>query len=147
MRRYEWLLAAYFTYTGILACILPIRAQLSALTLTLNLTILAAYALLVYADRLRPNELLSIIRDWFPFPLALLSYREMGWFAQPHLGFDLENAFIRWDRLVLRDWGLHRAIEFLGPVLPALLEIAYMLTYALAPFAVAMLYAYRHRER
>jgi hypothetical protein len=147
MRRYEWLLSAYFSYTAILACWLPIRPQIAVLTVTLNLSILAGYAFLIYAGRLRQSDLLSIIRDWYPFPLALLCYREMGWFAQPHLTFDLENAFIGWDRVLLRDWGLHRAMEWLGPVLPGLLEIAYMLTYALAPFAMAMLYVYRHRER
>jgi membrane-associated phospholipid phosphatase len=146
-RRYECLLAAYFTYTAALACILPVKPQIAAVTVILNLTILAGYAFLIYAGGLRHSELLSIIRDWFPFPLALLSYREMGWFAQPHLTFQLENAFIQWDRVLLRDWGLHRAIEWLGPALPALLEIAYMLTYALAPFAMAMLYVYRRRER
>src|SRR5262249_39014521 len=30
---------------------------------------------------------------------------------------------------------------------PSILEVAYMLTYALAPFAVAMIYIYRKRER
>ena len=146
-RRYEWLLAAYFTYTAALACILPVKPRTAAVTVTLNFTILAGYAFLIYAHSLRESELLSIIRDWFAFPLALLTYREMGWFAQPHLTFELENKFIVWDRMLLRDWGLHRAIEWTGPVLPALLELAYMLTYALAPFAMAMLYAYRRRER
>ena len=147
MRRTEWLLAVYFTYTAILAGILPVKPQIAALAVILNLTILAAYAFLAYAHSLRQSELLSILRDWFPFPLALLCYREMGWFAAPHLSFRLENIFIRWDRVLLREWGMHRAIEWLGPVLPGLLEIAYMLTYALAPFAVAMLYAYGRRER
>jgi membrane-associated phospholipid phosphatase len=55
--------------------------------------------------------------------------------------------FIRWDRVLLRDWGLHRAVEALGPVLPSVLEIAYTLTYELAPFGVAMIYVYRRRER
>ena len=147
VRRYEWLLAAYFTYTAVLACTLPVKPEIAAATVALNLTILAGYVFAVYANNLRKNELLGVIRDWLPFPLALLCYREMGWFAQPHLTFRLENAFVRWDRVLLRDWGMHRAIEWSGPFLPGLLEIAYMLTYALAPFAVAMLYVYRRRER
>jgi hypothetical protein len=117
------------------------------LTVVLNLTILAGYALLIYAWSLRHSEFLDIIRDWFPLPLVLLAYREIGWFAAPHITFRLENIFIRWDRALLRDWGIHRAIESLGPVLPSILEIAYMLTYALAPFAMAMIYVYRRRLR
>jgi membrane-associated phospholipid phosphatase len=49
--------------------------------------------------------------------------------------------------MLLRDWGLHRAIESLGPVIPSILEVAYILTYELAPFAVAMIYIYWRRKR
>jgi hypothetical protein len=147
MRRSEILLAAYFTYTGVLAFILPVRPHILTVTVLLNLCILAGYALLVYAWSLRHSLLLDVIRDWFPLPLTLLAYREMGWFAAPHVSFHLENLFVPWDRALLRDWGLHRAIEIFGPVLPSLLEIAYMLTYSLAPFSVAAIYLYRRRER
>jgi membrane-associated phospholipid phosphatase len=147
MRRSEILLAAYFTYAAVLACILPVRWEIGLVTVVLNLTILAGYALLIYAWSLRHSEFLDIIRDWFPLPLTLLAYREMGWFAAPHLTFRLENIFVAWDRTVLRDWGVHRAIERMGAALPGILEIAYMLTYALAPFAVAMIYVYRRRRR
>jgi membrane-associated phospholipid phosphatase len=147
MRRSEILLAAYFIYTAALAWLLPVRANIARTTVILNLAILAGYALLLYAWSLRRREFLDIIRDWFPLPLTLLAYREMGWFAAPHLSFRLENIFIVWDRSVLREWGLHRAVESLGPLLPSILEIAYSLTYALAPFAVAMIYIYRRRER
>lgn len=71
----------------------------------------------------------------------------MGWFAPPSHEPALENAWIAWDRVVLREWRLHAAIELLGPVLPSILEIAYTLVYALGPFAVAVLYAYRRRDR
>jgi membrane-associated phospholipid phosphatase len=147
-RRSEWLLAAYFTYTAVLAMfVLPVRPPIPILTAILNLTIVAGFALVAYADSFRRGMLLGVVRDWFPLALILLCYREMGWFAQPHLSFRLENLFIRWDHVLLRDAGVHDAIESLGPVLPAILEIAYSLTYALAPFAVAMLYIYRRRER
>src|SRR5947207_11606494 len=145
MRRSEILLIAYFTYTAALALMLPVRTHISTVTVLLNLCILVGYGLLVYAWSLRHSELLDIIRDWFPLPLTLLAYREMGWFAAPHLSFRLENIFVRWDRALLRDWGFHRAIESFGPVLPSILEVAYMLTYALAPFCVAMIYIYRRR--
>src|SRR5581483_8639617 len=146
-RSSEILLATYFTYTAALALILPVRSRIVTVTLGLNLCILAGYALLLYAWSLRQSEMLDIIRDWFPLPLTLLAYREMGWFAQPHLTFHLENIFVRWDRTLLRDWGLHRAIESLGLLLPSTLEIAYMLTYALAPLGVVLIYIYRRRER
>jgi membrane-associated phospholipid phosphatase len=47
--------------------------------------------------------------------------------------------------VVLRG-GARAVIESIGPVIPSILEIAYALVYALAPFGIAMLYAYRRRE-
>ncbi len=137
----------YFIYTAILSLILALRWPVPLVTVLLNLTILTGYALLIYADSFRHGEFLGVIRDWFPFPLILLAYREMGWFAQPHHSFKLEMQWIVWDRAVLNVWGLRSAIEALGPLLPALLEISYSLVYTLAPFSLAMLFAYRRRDR
>lgn len=147
MRPSEWLLIGYFTYTAILAFFLPLRPPLAQIIVILNLTIFAGYALLAYAWSLRGSDFLGIMRDWFALSLMLLAYREMGWFARPHETFSLEQSWVQWDRMLLRDWGLHRAIESLGPVLPSLLEISYSLVYVLAPFAVAMLYVYGKRNR
>lgn len=147
-RRSERLLAVYFVYTAVLALfVMPVRPPIPTLTAILNLTILAGLALAAYAHSFRRGLLLDVIRDWFPLCLVLLAYREMGWFAQPHQNLRLENLFIRLDRMVLRDWRTREAIESLGPVLPSMLEISYSLVYTLAPFAVAVLYVYRRRER
>ena len=51
-----------------------------------------------------------------------------------------------WDRAVLRG-GAAAVIESLGPVIPSMLEISYALVYALAPFAIVMLYVYGRREK
>ncbi len=147
MRASEWLLIAYFTYTALLAQVLPLHPPVPTVTAVLNLTILAGYALLAYADSLRRGDFLGAIRDWFPFPLMLLAYREMGWFAQPHTSFALERLWVGWDRVLLYRLGLKPAIESLGPLLPAVLEICYTLVYTLGPFAAAMLYVYRRQRR
>jgi hypothetical protein len=147
MRASEWLLAGYFVYTALLAQILPLRPPIPALTAVLNLTILAGYALLAYADSFRRRLFLGVIRDWFPFPLLLLAYREMGWFAQPQQQHRLEEIWVAWDRALLYGLGVKSAIESLGPVLPALLEISYTLVYTLGPLAVVILYASGRRER
>ena len=86
-------------------------------------------------------------RDWLPYPLSLLCYRESGWLApaiQPH---DLERKWIVWDRLVLDVWHGRVAIESLGPVMPAILETAYLLVYVIGPLAVGALYVFRRREQ
>ena len=145
-RRSECVIIAYLVYAGAVAAIRPVRPPVRPLTLVLNLTIVACYALLAYADSLRRRQFLGVLRDWFPFPLMLLAYREMGWFALPLAEHHLEEQWVVWDRWVLRG-GAHAAIEWLGPLLPSALEIAYSLVYALAPFAVAVLYAYGRRDR
>jgi membrane-associated phospholipid phosphatase len=137
---------AFLVYAAVSAAVLPVRPPIRPLTIALNTLIVAAYALLIYADRPRRSELLSVIRDWLPLLLVLLAYREMGWFALPMHAHPLEMRWVEWDRLVLRG-GARRAIELLGPVLPGALEIAYSLVYTLGPFAVAMLYVYRQRPR
>lgn len=126
---------------------LPLRPRVPSVTVVLNLTVLAAYALLIYAHSLRGSELLGVMRDWFPLVLVLLAYREMGWFEPREHSYVLEHRWIVWDRMLLRDWGVHRAIESLGPLIPSLLEFAYSLVYTVAPFALAMLYAYGARKR
>jgi membrane-associated phospholipid phosphatase len=145
-RRSECVLIAYLIYTAAVAVGRPVSPAVRAVTLLLNLQVLACYALLAYAGSLRRGLLLSVARDWFPFCLLLLAYREMGWFALPHSGHALERGWVVWDRMVLAG-GARAAIECLGPVLPSLLEICYSLVYALGPFSVAMLYCYRRRER
>ncbi len=147
MRRSEWVLIGYFAYAAALSLVLPVRTGLQALVITLNLAVIACYALLAAAHKLRGNRLLGIQRDLLPLPLMLLGYREMGWFAPAHHTFYWERIWVQWDRLLLRQAGLHSAIEALGPVLPSLLEISYTLVYAIAPFSVAMLFVYDCRER
>jgi membrane-associated phospholipid phosphatase len=146
LRRSECVIVAFLIYAAVSAAILPVRPPIRPLTIALNTGLLAVYALLVYADRLRRREFLSVVRDWFPLVLVLLAYRQMGWFALPMTEHPLETAWVVWDRIVLRG-GASRIIEILGPVLPAILEIAYSLVYTLGPFGVAVLYLSRRRER
>ena len=143
----ELIFIAYFIYTAALALVLPLKPPLPLVIVSLNALILGGFALLARAAGLRHRLFLEVLRDWYPAPLMLLAYREMGWFAQPHTSFHLENTWVRWDRALLNDWGLKRLIESAGAAGPAVLETAYLLVYAVAPFAMAMFYVYRHRER
>jgi membrane-associated phospholipid phosphatase len=147
VRRSEWLLIAYFAYAGALAQFLPARPPVPVITLALNLAIIAGFALVAYADSLRRGRFLSILRDWYPAPLMLLAYREMGWFAPAHHSYELENVWVAWDKVLLNTWGLKPAIEWLGPVLPSVLEISYSLVYTIPSFALAMLYVYHRRSQ
>jgi membrane-associated phospholipid phosphatase len=145
VRRSEWVILGFLVYAMALGNLLPVALSVRNLVLLLNGTILAGYAVLIVLDRTQPALVFSVVRDAASLALIVLAYREMGWFAQPHPAHTLEASWVTWDRVVLRG-GARAVIESIGPVIPSILEIAYALVYALAPFGIAMLYAYRRRE-
>ena len=147
LRRSEWVLVAYFFYAAIVAHVLPVQRNIALLTLGLNASIIASYVLLAHVDSLRRRRFLSTVRDWYPTPLLVLAYREMGWFAPSHHSFALEKTWVVWDRFFLNTLGVKALIEYFGPVLPSLLEISYILVYAVPYFSLGVLYAYHRRER
>jgi membrane-associated phospholipid phosphatase len=147
LRVSEWVLAAYYAYTTLLAVVLPIATDLRARTWIVNACIVLVYAVVLSLERKQPREWHSIARDWIPMPLMLLAYKEMGWFAPSSHDFHLEQQWIIVDRLVLRDWGLQRGIESLGWLIPALLELCYLLVYAVPAFTIGIVYAERRREQ
>ena len=143
VRRSEWVIFAFLVYAPALGVILQLHA---ARLIVVNALLAAAYAVLIYRDSLRPSLALSVARDWLPLAFVLLAYREMGWFAVPHTAHPLEMRWVAWDRSLLRG-GVRTAIESMGVVVPSVLEICYSVVYAIAPFAVAILYLYRSRDR
>lgn len=142
----EWVLWAFLAYAAVLSFALPLPRATRVAIIGVNLAICAVYALLLVLAKVRPRVYLSMARDWLPFALTLLAYREMGWFAVPHLAHPLETRWIVWDHALLNG-GAKAAIESLGPVLPSLFELSYALVYALGPLSMAMLYAYGRRQR
>jgi membrane-associated phospholipid phosphatase len=146
VHRSEWVILGFLVYAVALGFLLPVTLSVRNLVTLLNFAILAAYTVLIVSDRAKPAGVFSVVRDLASLALIVLAYREMGWFAQPHLDHNLEASWVAWDRVVLRG-GAKVAIESLGPVIPSILEISYAMVYALAPFAVAMLYVYKRREK
>jgi membrane-associated phospholipid phosphatase len=139
-RRSELLFAAYFLYLIALAFTRPIDHDVRWLTLTLNGALIFWFCLLAIADPPRRGTALGIIRDWLMLPLILLAYREMGWMALPQTSHALEQEWVKWDRLLLNDWGGRAVIESLGPVIPNVLELSYLLVYAVPFISVAYFY-------
>ena len=146
VRRSEWVIFSFLVYAAVLAALLPVSNSVRYRVIILNTALILTYAFLVPLFSNATSLALSITRDAISMVLVILAYREMGWFAQPHLNQNLESSWVIWDRAVLRGGG-RAAIEVLGPLLPSLLEISYALVYTLAPFGIVMLYVYGHRER
>jgi hypothetical protein len=89
----------------------------------------------------------TIVRDWLPAAFVLVAYWSVDWVALPHGDYEIENRIVRYDRRLLDSWGVRTAIESLGPLLPAILEAAYLGIYAVLPVAIAGFYARRERDR
>jgi membrane-associated phospholipid phosphatase len=147
LRRSEIVLVVYLSYAAAVSIFMPRSSEVRTTVLLLNATVIAGLHLLAFAHSLRRNRVLGALRDWLPTLLILLSYRQMGWIGRPPVDDHLERAWLYWDRIVLYDWGLCAAIEVAGPLLPALLELAYALVSTIPLFCVAMLAAYRHSDR
>ena len=137
----------YFVYVTAIAHILPVKPSVPAVMLWLNLAIIAGYLFLAYADSLRRRRLLGILRDWYPTALLLLAYSEIGWLAPAGHSYALERTWVRWDKFLLNDLGVKALIESAGLAFPVLLEISYTLVYSMPFIGLAVLYAYRRRER
>ena len=144
MRKSERILGAYFVYTSVLALTLNLRTEVRARSLAVNAAIAVVYSVLLAARR---RSWIDVVRDYLPLPLMLVAFKQMGWFAPMRHEHRFENGWIVWDRLVLDDWGMRAAIESLGPALPVLLELSYLLVYALPVASVVTVYALGRRER
>lgn len=132
LRPYEWLIIAYFTYVAAIAPLFIGHGETRWLG--------AAVAGVVTAILFGLTRYYSILRDWAPIGFTLAAYREMNWFSPSVRDHHLENAWIVWDRWLLDAAHLRAAIESLGPLLPSILEICYVLVYAIAPISLTILF-------
>jgi membrane-associated phospholipid phosphatase len=146
-RRSELFFIAYFLYVMGIAAVRPIAEPVKMLIFSLNPALILWFCLFAWAHKDRGFTILDHVRDWYPVPLILLAFREMGWMALPHASTAFEDYWVVWDRRLLYDWGLKAAIESLGPLLPNLLELSYMLVYVMPIVTVAVFYIYGARER
>jgi len=113
--------------------------------LTLGAVAAVLFAL-AYAEEHGPRRAISYARDWVTLALLLAAYREMDWFTPRHFDNHLEKVWIVWDRTLLHALGLRQIIEWTGPWVPSVLEISYLLVYAVGPFLVAMVYVHQRRQ-
>lgn len=145
-RKSEWICLAYFAYTAAVAALRPVGARARWEVWAADAAVLGALAFLA-SPRMARIPALAVLRDWLPIALILLAYRQMGWMALPHENRNFEQHWIGLDRLLLEHWGLKRAIESLGPLLPNVLELSYLLVYVMPVAATSVFYAARARER
>ena len=130
MRRSELVLFIYFVYAAALAMLLPVSGEVRVVSVVLNLTILAGYALLIYAHGLRGRKLLDVTRDWLPLVLLLLAYREMGWLAPRTHAYSLVYVTAPFGLAMLYVYGARKRSErYL-----LILVLGVLLSYAQFPY-------------
>lgn len=118
-----------------------------ASTRVLTLTIPVGLIALGRADAASTRRIWSIMRDWVPAVLVLVAYWSVDGSSSPQADRQLEHALIGWDRTLLNEWGLGAGIERLGAVVPTMLELAYLLLYAVLPVTIAAFYITHQRHR
>jgi membrane-associated phospholipid phosphatase len=147
LRSAEWLLIVYFGYVAAIAPRFPLGPQINWRPFLVEALVCTLFLALAYGETREHAELFSILRDWLAVGLILLAYREMDWFSTLPRNSQLELRWVGWDRAILYQGGLQRAIESLGLLGPLYLELCYALVYAVAPFVVGILYFEHRRNR
>lgn len=145
-RKSEWICLAYFAYTPLVAVLRPLPLAVRIEVWLAGAAVLASLWLLALPAVSRCPAA-AVLRDWLPLALILLAYRQMGWMALPHENRNFENYWITLDRLLLHQWGLKRAIEAPGPLLPNLLELSYLLVYVMPVATAAVFHALGQRAK
>lgn len=144
LRRSERALGAFFLYIAILSAWRSHEPALGSIAAFLVLPALIAVAGLESRSR---RVGWSVARDWLPAALLLVAYWSVDWVPSRPADRGLEQALMGWDRLLLENWGLGAAIGRFGPLLPMVLELAYLALYAVPPLIIASFYLRHERER
>ena len=147
LRGAEWLLIVYFGYVAAISPHFPLGPQVNWRPFLVEFLVCTLFLALAYGETREHAEFFSILRDWAAVALILVAYREMDWFSALPRNFELELRWVGWDRAILYQGGLQRAIESLGGLGSLYLELCYALVYAVAPFVVAILYFEHRRDR
>ncbi len=141
LRAPEFILVGYFAYLCILVPFFPARAHLHGFTMPLALlAVFFSCSLLARLEQTPWRNAVSRFRDFFPIVVTFGAFQSMERFLPRHYDETSEQAWIHWDRVVLQNWHLQSLIESSGAVLPAILELSYLLVYGLPFYCLVLIY-------
>lgn len=141
------MLIGYFAYVAALAPLFPDRPHLHFQPVLIAGAVFAMQFALAYGERTSFGSIVDRLRDWLPILLALIAFQEMEIFLPSRFDHHFEAAWIRQDVRVLGAWHVREVIEGFGAIIPAYLELCYLLVYGVAAYCVSFLYATGKRGR
>ena len=141
-RTSEYVIIAYFVVAATrLTLAGSWHLALAAMSVPLFFVGLAA------TERELPRRWVSMTRDWVSLAFLLVAYWSADWAAQSHGVAAYEQRWAGWDRLLLDGLHLRALIESCGVLFPSILELAYLLLYALPPVMLGVIYASGRRRQ
>jgi len=147
VRGSEWLLVLYFAFMAAIAPWFQGRPSLGARPFFQALVVFGIIGAVAWLEPRIPGYAISWLRDWLPIAILLVAFRELDWFTPANYPFRFEPGWLASDRWLLSEQHLRAAIESTGFLLPAYLELCYLLVYGVGVFGVATLWLSDHRER
>ena len=142
LRRYEWILVAFFFYIAFLAVVWWRPAGLAAAFVGLSLVIGIARI-----DNVTGRPWSRVLRDWMSPGYVLAAYWSLAPLARGQEARLFDAHWVQWDRVLLNELGLRQILESAGSVLPASLELIYLLLYGLPTALIGWFYWQRRRDR
>ncbi|HEX4228078.1 MAG TPA: phosphatase PAP2 family protein [Bryobacteraceae bacterium] len=142
----EWIIFGFFAYLAAISPWFTERPDLHHQPIELLAGVAALIALLVGLQRTRISKVIDCIRDWIPLGLTLVAFRSMEIFIPAHFTHHYERVWLRWDQVLLGNWGLRHVIESLGWLIPGYLELCYLLVYGTGAFCLLVLYFVNRRR-
>jgi membrane-associated phospholipid phosphatase len=143
LRVSEKLVLGFFVYAVLASVIYPLSSRERLAVLALNLGSSAVICSLSRFGTGGKTDFLSLIRDWFPCVLILLTYRESGLFFIPDPTHRLDYLFAGWDSGLLKSSFMLGVLSWGSPWIQRYLEFAYFLCYPLVPLGLGSLYLAR----
>jgi membrane-associated phospholipid phosphatase len=142
----EWIILGFFGYLAAISPWFTERPDLHHQPIELLIGVAALIALLVGLQRTGISKVMDCIRDWIPMGLTLIAFQSMELFIPARFSHHYERIWMAWDQVLLGNWGLRRAIESLGWLIPGYLELCYLLVYGVGAFCLLVLYLANRRR-
>jgi membrane-associated phospholipid phosphatase len=131
--RWEWIVAVYTAYFAIVAWTRRYPAVLKYITVA---ALIFAVGLVLLPAPIRTRQI--ALHQWLPLVVLLAGYRLSGLFFVGPMR-SLERRLLAFDRRVFDAVGWKPSHRTGAPAFHALLELAYLLVYAMVPLGVVAL--------